>query len=145
MADITTELNAIESAARGEEVRDSIIDAFNKLNDDGIDNCLSLDGHLASYFATAENLGNLIPTPALVYINPGDWDNGVYSFESQFPSDTYDIYIQPGPGTTEDQLYDIADAGIVVGSETLNTIRCVGTVPVNTIQLMVLAVKKPTS
>lgn len=145
MADITTELNAIERASRGEEVRDSIIDAFKKLNDDGIDNCLSLDGHPASYFATAENLNNLIPTSALVYINPGDWDNGVYSFESQFPSDTYDIYIQPGPATTEDMLYDIGDAGIVVGSETLNTIRCVGTVPVNTIQLMVLAVKKPTS
>lgn len=142
MADITTELNAIEQAARGEEVRDSIIDAFNKLNDEGIDNCLTLDDHPASYFASAQSVNNLVPTSHLVYINPGDWDNGAYSFEAQFPSDTYDIYIQPGPGTTEDQLYDIADAGIVVGSQNANTIRCVGTVPANTIQLMVLAVVK---
>lgn len=145
MANITSELIAIEQAARGEEVRDSIIDAFNKLNDEGTDNCLTLEEHPASYFASAEALNNLIPTSSLVYINPGDWDNGVYSFESQFPSDTYDIYIQPGPATTEDQLYDIADAGIVVGSETANTIRCVGTVPINTIQIMVLAVKKYSS
>lgn len=145
MANITNELNAIERAARGEEVRDSIIDAFNKLNDDGIDNCLTLEDHPASYFASAEALNNLIPTSHLVYINPGDWDNGVYSFEEQFPSSIYDIYIQPGPATTEDQLYDIGDAGIVVGSETANTIRCVGTVPVSTIQILVLAVKKAMS
>lgn len=139
MANITSELNAIERASRGEEVRDSIIDAFNKLNNDGIDNCLSLNNHPDSYFARAQDLSGLVPVSYLVYINPGDWDNGVYSFESQFPSDTYNIYIQPGPAATEDMLYDIADAGIVVGSQTANTIRCVGTVPVNTIQLMVLA------
>lgn len=145
MANITSELIAIEQAARGEEVRDSIIDAFNKLNDDGVDNCYNLDDHPASYFATAQSLNNLIPTSSLIYINPTDWDNGIYSFESQFPSDTYDIYIQPGPETTEDQLYDICDAGIVVGSETANVIRCVGEVPTHIIQLMVLAVKKTTN
>lgn len=145
MANITSELIAIEQAARGEEVRDSIIDAFNKLNDEGVDNCLSLENHPASYFARAQDLSNLVPTSHLVYINPGDWSDGVYSFESQFPSDTYDIYIQPGPATTEEMLYDIADAGIVVGSQTANTIKCVGIVPVNTIQLMVLAVNKAMS
>ena len=142
MANIETELIAIEQAARGEEVRDSIVEAFMKINSDGIDNCLSLNDHPDTYFARAQDLNGLIPTSHLVYINPGDWNDGVYSFESQFPSDTYDIYIQPGPATTEDQLYDICDAGIVVGSESANTIRCVGIVPVSTIQLMVLAVRK---
>lgn len=145
MANITTELIAIEQAARGEEVRDSIVDALNKINNDGVDNCLSLDNHPASYFARSQDLNNLVPTSHLVYINPGDWDNGVYSFEDQFPSDMYDIYVQPGPATTEEMLYDICDAGIVVGSQTANTIKCVGIVPVNTIQLMVLAVNKSMS
>lgn len=32
MADISTEIQAIQTAMRGEEVRDSIIDAFEKVN-----------------------------------------------------------------------------------------------------------------
>lgn len=146
MANITANIVAIELAARGEEVRDSIVDAFKKLNTDGVDNTLSLGGRPASYYATMSQLNtvkqNLIPDISLIEIYPQDWDNSEYSFEARFPSASYDIYIQPGPSSTIDQLSAIGSAGIIAASTSANVIKCVGTVPTINIQLMVSAVIK---
>lgn len=79
MADISQEIAAFQSASRGEDVRDSLISMANKLNaevstaaasvsdkmskstydadNDGIvDNSEKLEGHPASYFATADSV-----------------------------------------------------------------------------------------
>ena len=44
MAGISTYIAAIEAAARGEEVRDSIVDALEAINA-GVDNALTVNGH----------------------------------------------------------------------------------------------------
>jgi hypothetical protein len=147
MANIATYIAQIETAARGEAVRDSIVNALKAINDEGVGNAETLESHPASYFATRTQLNalqaNLTPSASTVEIYPQDWDdNHTYSFETDYPSSGYDIYIQPGPQTTEDQLRAIASAGIVAGSTNLNTIRCVGTVPSIPIQVLVMAVTK---
>ena len=143
MANISSYLKAIEVASRGEEVRDAIINALKAINDEGTGNAETLDHHAASYFATAAQLQGLYPTSKIVEIYPSSWSSdGYYSFEDKFPSNNYNIYIQPGPDTTLDQIDAIADALIIVGSETQNIIKCIGTIPDINIQVLVQAVKK---
>ncbi len=143
MANISSYIRAIEVASRGEEVRDAIINALRSINDEGTENANTLDGHDSTYFATVNQLNNLIPKSKIKEIYPSDWSSdGFYSFESDYPSLNYDIMVQPGPNTTVDQIDAIADALIVVGSDTLNTIRCIGKIPEINIQVLVMAVKK---
>lgn len=143
MANISSYLKAIETASRGEEVRDSIINALRAINDMGTGNADTLDNHDSTYFATATQLNGLIPTSKKIEIYPQNWSSdGYYSFESEFPSLTYNIYIQPGPDSTLDQLDAIADATIIVGSDTQNIIKCLGKIPDVNIQVLVMAVKK---
>lgn len=143
MASISSYLKAIEVASRGEEVRDAIINALRAINEEGTGNADTLDNHDSTFFATAEQLGGLIPTSRKVEIYPTSWSSdGYYSFENDFPSLKYNIYIQPGPDTTLDQLDAIADATIIVGSDTENVIKCLGTIPDINIQVLVMAVKK---
>lgn len=59
MADISAYIKRIESAVRGEDVRDAIIDALNAINDGG--NVLSLNGHPASYFVTKAQFDAVFP------------------------------------------------------------------------------------
>ena len=53
MADISAYISAIERASRGEEVRDSIIQALNAINTQG-GNAATLDGHPGSDYALKE-------------------------------------------------------------------------------------------
>jgi len=143
MANISSYIRAIELAARGEEVRDAIINALTAINEQGTGNADTLEGHAASYFATAAQLTGKNPVSKLVEIYPSSWaSDGTYSFESIYPSLNYDVMVQPGPDSTVEQLEAIGDAMIVAGSENLNVIRCVGTIPDRNIQLMLLAVKR---
>lgn len=61
MAEISTFLNTIKTASRGEEVRDAIISALKAINTDGTDNTSLVNGHSADYFATNDNLHTIIP------------------------------------------------------------------------------------
>ena len=55
MADISTHIQNIQEASRGEQVRDSIVAALLAINNKG-GNAYQLDGHDVSYFATTEAL-----------------------------------------------------------------------------------------
>lgn len=50
MANISSYISAIETASRGEQVRDAIIQALNAMNNQG-GNASSLDGHAADDYA----------------------------------------------------------------------------------------------
>ena len=76
MADISNEIREIELAARGEEVRDSIIDALNAMNN-GINYIEYIDVTVAS--ATADNT---------VYPNG-------YKYEVSFEGATTNTYLEP--------------------------------------------------
>ena len=143
MANISSYIRSIEVASRGEEVRDAIINALKALNEQGTENSDQLDHHDSTYFATVAQLNNLYPVGKIVEIYPSSWtSDGFYSFENEYPSLNYNLLIQPGPDTTLDQLDAMADALIIVGSDTLNVIKCLGTIPTVNIQVLVQAVKK---
>ncbi|MBQ9046788.1 MAG: hypothetical protein IJ120_02700 [Solobacterium sp.] len=70
------------------------------------------------------------------------WNNAVYSFESSYPSTTYDIEIEPnGDAITTAQL-DAWGQARLVGSVTTNTVKACGTVPSIDIPIVIKAVKK---
>jgi hypothetical protein len=147
MANIQPYIDEIEAAARGEQVRDAIVNALMGINVEGVDNALTLGGHSDVYFATREQMNlvktGLTPRAAIVEIYPQDWDSdGNYSFEDTYPSSKYNVYIQPGPHTTEAQLKAISKAGIVVGDQNLNVIRCVGIVPTINVEFLAMVVSK---
>lgn len=60
MADISEYIKRIEQAIRGEDVRDSIIAILEMLND-GNNNAYMLNGHPSSYFATQEDMDQILP------------------------------------------------------------------------------------
>lgn len=53
MGDISKYIDEINLASRGDEVRTSIVNALNALNN-GADNAAKLDGHPANYYITVE-------------------------------------------------------------------------------------------
>lgn len=55
MADISTQIQNIQEASRGEQVRDAIVAALLAVNNKG-GNAYQLDNHDASYFATQADL-----------------------------------------------------------------------------------------
>ena len=74
MADISTEIAAIESASRGEEVRDSIIDALTIINE-------SIDIDLPEPTASDEG-------KALLVDSNGDWTLGEVETDTGLPTPT---------------------------------------------------------
>lgn len=143
MANIAAYINAIYRESRGEGVRDAIIRALQAINNDGVGNASSLEGHGASYYATAAEVRRLYGTDTIITLYPNQFDsNGVYSFESQYPGTEYDLYPQLGPDTTLTQLGQARAAMFVINSINKNEIRCLGTVPTLEIQLAVRVVQK---
>lgn len=67
--------------------------------------------------------------------------NKTYSFESQYPSATYDVEIEPGQTATEEQLSAWTRAKLV-GSATSNILTAVGEVPTVDIPIIVKVVVK---
>lgn len=67
MADVTSQLKdiiqRINTAVRGEDVRDAIIEAINLLKT-GDGNAYSLNGHPATYFATQDDMDKILPMDA---------------------------------------------------------------------------------
>ena len=143
MADIVTYINQIYRESRGEGVRDAIVKALQAINSEGTGNASMLDGHGASYYATAAELVRLYGTDTIITMYPDQFDsNGVYSFESEYPAAQYDLYPQLGPNTTLTQMGQARAAMFILNSMTKNEIRCLGTVPSTSIQLAVRVVRK---
>ena len=143
MANIASYINSIYRESRGEGVRDAIVRALQAINNEGTGNASSLDGHGASYYATAAELRRLYGTDVIITLYPNQFDNnGVYSFESQYPGTDYDLYPQLGPDTTLTQLGQARAAMFVINSTIRNEIRCLGSIPSLEIQLAVRVVQK---
>ena len=143
MANIAAYINSIYRASRGEEVRDAIVRALQAINNEGTGNASSLDGHGASYYATAAELRKLQGTDTIITMYPTQFDNnGEYSFESLYPGAQYDMYPQLGPDTTLLQLGQARAAMFVISSTTENKIKCLGDVPTVAIQLAVRVIQK---
>lgn len=143
MANIASYIQAIYRASRGEEVRDSIVRALNAINQEGTGNASSLDGHGASYYATAADIRRMYGTDVIVTLYPNQFDsNGVYSFENDYPGAQYDMYPQLGPNTTLTQLGQARAAMFIINSTTKNEIKCLGSIPSVEIQLAVRVIQK---
>ena len=113
------------------------------INNEGTGNASSLDGHGASYYATAAELRKLQGTDTIITMYPTQFDNnGEYSFESLYPGAQYDMYPQLGPDTTLLQLGQARAAMFVISSTTENKIKCLGDVPTVAIQLAVRVIQK---
>ena len=74
-------------------------------------------------------------------IRASSWNGQTYSFETQYPSTTYDVEIQPGQNCTEEQLSAWTRAKLV-GSATGNVMTAVGVVPAVDIPIIVEVKKK---
>lgn len=142
MANIAEYIRTIYRESRGEGVRDAIARALQAIDSEGTGNASSLDGHGASYFATAAELRRLYGTDVIITLYPNRFNNGVYSFESDYPASEYDLYPQLGPDTTLTQLGQARAALFVINSTTKNEIKCLGTTPSVDIQLAVRVVRK---
>lgn len=143
MAGIATYINQIYRESRGEGVRDAIARALQAINNEGTGNASQLNGHPATYYATAEELQRLYGTDTIITLYPDQFDsNGVYSFENDYPGTQYDLYPQLGPNTTLTQMGQARAAMFIINSTTRNEIKCLGTVPTLSIQLAVRVVRK---
>ena len=143
MANIAEYIRTIYRESRGEGVRDAIARALQAIDTEGTGNASSLDGHGASYFATAAELRKIYGTDVIITMYPSDFDsNGVYSFENEYPATEYDLYPQLGPNTTLIQLGQARAALFIINSITRNEIKCLGSVPSVEIQLAVRVVRK---
>ena len=70
-----------------------------------------------------------------------NWNGSTYSFESTYPSATYDVEIEPGATATEAQLSAWTRAKLV-GSATQNVVKAVGEVPSVNIPIIIKVVVK---
>lgn len=74
-------------------------------------------------------------------IRASSWNGQTYSFETQYPSTTYDVEIEPGQTATEEQLSAWTRAKLV-GSASSNILTAVGEVPSVDIPIIIKAVVK---
>lgn len=70
-----------------------------------------------------------------------NWENKTYSFEDDYPSISYDIWISVAPSATESQ-YDAFCQSKICGSYQNNIVKAVGTVPTVDIPIIIKAVSK---
>lgn len=81
------------------------------------------------------------PTFSQYTILTSGWSSGVYSFESNFPSSTYDIEIELDSTATESQVEAWSSAKVTSVFNT-NTMKALGDVPTVDIPVIVKAVVK---
>ena len=81
------------------------------------------------------------PTFSQYTILTSGWSSGVYSFESSFPSATYDIEIELDSTATESQVEAWSSAKVTSVFNT-NTMKALGDVPTVDIPVIVKAVMK---
>lgn len=75
-------------------------------------------------------------------LSANSWTNSVYSFESQYPFATYNIFIEVnGDSVTGEQL-DAWSGAKIVGSSTSNTYKAMGDVPSVDIPIILRVVAK---
>lgn len=87
--------------------------------------------------------GKITPTVTTVTMKSSSWNSSAktYSFESTYPSSSYNIEIEPSNTCTEDQFEAWCSAKIV-GSATSNIVKAMGDVPTVNIPVILKVVRK---
>lgn len=70
-----------------------------------------------------------------------NWQEGVYSFEEEYPSANYDVSLELSSECTTEQIYAFGDA-LIVGNIETNSCIAKGTVPTIDIPVVLKVVKK---
>lgn len=70
------------------------------------------------------------------------WSNGTYSFESTYPSSSYDILIEPDGNTLTADQYAAWSKAQIVGNSATNVIKALGTVPAINIPIQIRVIPK---
>lgn len=103
--------------------------------------CTRLEGEVLSWIYFAP--GKMIDPPP--YINytmlATGWSDNLFSFESLYPSATYDLEVSPSDQCTIDQL-DIWNGAKIVGSATTNVLKALSEAPTMDIPVILKVVKK---
>ena len=81
-------------------------------------------------------------TTSAITLQAGNWSGGEYSLESQFPVATYDLIVALNADTVTASQSEAWGAAKVVGFQTKNSIKALGTVPTVNIPVIVRAVKR---
>ena len=98
--------------------------------------------------AVYDNNGDLLsnvmaykPTITTVTLLASGWNDGAYSFETNYPNASYDIEVSLDSTATAEQAESFNGAQIV-GSATSNTIKAYGDVPTVDIPVIIKVVTK---
>ena len=107
-----------------------------------------LGGHLPEHYATSESLTSGLAGKSNKAISSeftllaSDWSSeGTYSFESSYPSATYDIFVYPSSSCTIEQYGAFGSAAIASDKDN-NILTALGTVPTTDIPVIIRAVIK---
>lgn len=81
------------------------------------------------------------PTESVITLSASGWSEGVYSLESAYPKETYDIDIALSSTATTAQG-EAFDSAQMIGVDGTNTVKCRGEVPTVDIPVVLRVVKK---
>lgn len=68
------------------------------------------------------------------------WSNNTYSFEEEYPHDSYDVELFFGNGTSDQ--YDKFGAAKIIGSSSSNVVKALGDIPDEDIPIIIQVIKK---
>lgn len=100
-------------------------------------------GEAPEHYAAAEEVGKKENkgTTSTVVLASASWVDGTYSFETEYPSDEYDIYMELSEESTIEQIEAYANA-LIVGNSTSNVYTAKNGAPAIDIPVIVKVVKK---
>ena len=99
------------------------------------------------YIGKANGEGNLlvggkVTETVISTLFASNWTSeGVYSFESTYPHASYDLEISPSSTCTKEQLEAYCNA-MIMGNDSSNAIKALGTVPTIDIPIKIKVVSK---
>lgn len=123
--------NATDSKANYDQAKEAY-DSASELYEDFVDN----NGDIPEMLKGKANKA----TTTIATMSKNKWNGNTYSFESDYPSDTYDIEIAIDSSASSDQVDAFLSAQIV-GNANGNIVKAFGDVPSVDIPVIVKAVK----
>ena len=83
-----------------------------------------------------------LPIVTLGIMLASKWtEDGVYSFEADYPSASYNIEIQPSEACTVEQ-YEAWGYAMMLGNSSANTVKALGDIPLVDIPVIIKVVRK---
>ena len=80
-------------------------------------------------------------TYSLYTLSASSWSNSEYSFESEYPSATYNLEISVSENATYDEYQSFINA-VIVGNSENNILKALGTIPETDIEVILKVTKK---